>query len=550
MGAGASTQFGSEAAALEAGHTQEEIDAWKEENPPPTISTTLRTLPDALDTAVYVHEKWPLVVDPTGQAIRFLRYQNGSFLFLHNPADMEPESLRKALIGGLKYGSLMVISFEEINTMEVDQLFSETFFPEQVMVKGDLFKEETWTPLLRPAAGDPTPETFMPKDEFKFIIVTKCQVPPPATASKMCIVNVVDKTKKKEGSVGGASSGSLAVAAAFGIREKKRNSVKLVEAAFDGEWDELKEYLDKGYSLDSEDPHGHTALSEAACKGHKDIVEKLIELGADPNTKSDQGRTPLWRASYNGHSETVRILLEAGADPQIRAGLECPLDVAKDEICEQILSEWDPEVTKRLMAERKAEIERKLEARIKTSAEREAYAREKLRAELVDIVTEGKLDEMKEKLQEIADEALEQNERPRAKAEVRDERGNTLLMIAVWKSHFPIVEFLLTQYKTFDEELDKIERLVFYANVNSKDSKGWNACQIATFHEHKKILELLLEHGANPEAKNSYGKSSFDLAQDEKDAARAVVKDRSEIRGVLMQWESNQNPKAYAERIK
>lgn len=33
---------------------------------PPTIETTLKGLPEALDQAVYVEEKWPLVVDPTG----------------------------------------------------------------------------------------------------------------------------------------------------------------------------------------------------------------------------------------------------------------------------------------------------------------------------------------------------------------------------------------------------------------------------------------------------------------------------------------------------
>ena len=168
----------------------------------------------------------------------------------------------------------------------------------------------------------------------------------------------------------------------------------------------------------------------------------------------------------------------------------------------------------------------------------------------MELVNEGNLEKLKEKLQEIADEALEHSELPRAKAEVRDERGNTLLLLAVWKGHYDIVEFLLTRYKDFDADFDKVERKVFFANVNAKDSKGWNACAIATFHERKKILELLLDHEGNPEARNSYGKSSFDLAQDDKDAARNVVKDRSEIRGVLLQWEQNQNPKAYAERIK
>ena len=175
-------------------------------------------------------------MDPSGQAIRFLKYQNGSFLHVHNPTQMEPESLRRALVGGLKHGSMLVVSLEEINTVEIEQFFDDDHFPSCIWEKGKLFQDETWTRLLRPAAGDPTPETFMPKAEFKFIVVTQNPSPPPYTASNMCIVNVVDKSKKKQGYTGGADASSLAIAAAFGVKEKIRNSEELVEAAFDGDW--------------------------------------------------------------------------------------------------------------------------------------------------------------------------------------------------------------------------------------------------------------------------------------------------------------------------
>lgn len=96
---------------------------------------------------------------------------------------------------------------------------------------------------------------------------------------------------------------------------------------------------------------------------------------------------------------------------------------------------------------------------------------------------------------------------------------------------------LLTHWKTFDEDFDKIERRVFWSNIKAREAKGWNACALATFHGHKTMLELLLKEGCDPYVKNSYAKNSFDFAQDELDAARAVVTDRSEIRGVLDEWE-------------
>ena len=38
----------------------------------------LRRLPDAIEECLYVHEKFPLIIDPTEQAGRFLKYQSGS----------------------------------------------------------------------------------------------------------------------------------------------------------------------------------------------------------------------------------------------------------------------------------------------------------------------------------------------------------------------------------------------------------------------------------------------------------------------------------------
>ena len=69
---------------------------------------------------------------------------------------------------------------------------------------------------------------------------------------------------------------------------------------------EIQRLLDKGYHIESEDTHRHTALSEAACQGHNELIAWLInDLGADPNTKNDVGRSPLWRAAFMGHTETV-----------------------------------------------------------------------------------------------------------------------------------------------------------------------------------------------------------------------------------------------------
>jgi ankyrin repeat protein len=65
----------------------------------------------------------------------------------------------------------------------------------------------------------------------------------------------------------------------------KRHSAKLVEAAFDGEVDEVTSWLEKGYYVDSCDGRKNTALSEAACQGHDEVVRLLLQQ-VRPSSKS------------------------------------------------------------------------------------------------------------------------------------------------------------------------------------------------------------------------------------------------------------------------
>lgn len=84
----------------------------------------------------------------------------------------------------------------------------------------------------------------------------------------------------------------------------------MVDAACDGDIDEVKSWLEKGYDLESTDGHRHTSLSEAANQGHNALIEFLISSGADPNKCNDRGRSPLYRAAFQGHKATVELLLQ------------------------------------------------------------------------------------------------------------------------------------------------------------------------------------------------------------------------------------------------
>lgn len=46
--------------------------------------------------------RWPLVIDPSGQAATFLRYQDTNYLDTLNPDHLQPERVRLALLGALR----------------------------------------------------------------------------------------------------------------------------------------------------------------------------------------------------------------------------------------------------------------------------------------------------------------------------------------------------------------------------------------------------------------------------------------------------------------
>lgn len=47
--------------------------------------------------------KWPLMIDPTGQASTFLRYRDTNYLCALNPKQMNEEVVRLAILGAIRF---------------------------------------------------------------------------------------------------------------------------------------------------------------------------------------------------------------------------------------------------------------------------------------------------------------------------------------------------------------------------------------------------------------------------------------------------------------
>jgi len=129
----------------------------------------------------------------------------------------------------------------------------------------------------------------------------------------------------------------------------------LLDAAWDGNIEAVKQHLDAGADLNAKDGGGETPLHAAVFKGHKEIVfgstplhdaafsdlkevtELLIANGADVNAKAEEGWTPLHDAARGGHKEIAELLIAKGADLNAKDNDgETPVDYAirKEELAD------------------------------------------------------------------------------------------------------------------------------------------------------------------------------------------------------------------------
>ena len=88
----------------------------------------------------------------------------------------------------------------------------------------------------------------------------------------------------------------------------------LLEAAYDGNIEAVKQHLAAGADVNAKDEDGYTPLYAVAGRGHKEIAELLIAKGADVNPKREDGATPLLIAAVAGHKEVAELLIAKGAD--------------------------------------------------------------------------------------------------------------------------------------------------------------------------------------------------------------------------------------------
>ncbi|KAL1767425.1 IQ motif and ankyrin repeat domain-containing protein LOC642574-like [Sigmodon hispidus] len=127
--------------------------------------------------------RWPLVIDPSGQAATFLRYQDTNYVDAVNPEHLRPETIRLALLGALRYGKPLVFDLREMDLFPVVQQQLEAVQPglAQALLSRGLLAQESYLSLVQPTDGpeyDPSQFQEARLDHFRLFFVTRVQWPP------------------------------------------------------------------------------------------------------------------------------------------------------------------------------------------------------------------------------------------------------------------------------------------------------------------------------------------------------------------------------------
>ncbi|KAG8176836.1 hypothetical protein JTE90_001975 [Oedothorax gibbosus] len=221
----------------------------------------------------------------------------------------------------------------------------------------------------------------------------------------------------------------------------------------------LKRLLMLQVSPDSTNEDGLTALHQCCIDDSEEMMRLLIEFGANVNAKDSEHWTPLHAAATCGHIHIVKYLIIKGADLlAVNADGNMPYDICDDDAT---LDYIENEMAKKGITQ-----------------------------EMIDNTRAATEIQMLKDLKQLKAEEKS--------LDFKDKNGASLLHIAAANGYLSVMEFLLENH----------------AVVDVWDDDQWQPIHAAACWGHPDAIELLVQAGADINAKTKNGETPYEISED------------------------------------
>ncbi len=318
-------------------------------------------------------------------------------------------------------------------------------------------------------------------------------------------------------------------------------------ASYIGNLQKVKNFIDKGIGVNTQDGLGLTPLHAAAAGGQSKTVEFLINQGASVNAKQvEQGFIPLHYAAGEGFKEVAELLIKKGAHADEKnnwgvAPLHSAVNRGKKELTMLLLS-YGADVN------------------IKSDYDYTPlhYAALKGHKEIAELLIDNGADVSAEVSREISSftpfyYAVVKGYKD--VAELLIDKGYdvelqpNLLHFACWNGYIDMVEFLIQKganpsglwhehqspahYAIWNDYPDLLQLLLDHgADPNAKDRWDWSLLHYTAWDGETDMTQMLLDHGANSNVKeNEFGGTPLHAAvqNGHKDVAEMLIKHGADV---------------------
>ena len=301
------------------------------------------------------------------------------------------------------------------------------------------------------------------------------------------------------------------------VVEPWQGQTALMWAVGEGHTDVVRMLIAGGADVNARSTGGSSALLIGARQGDPELATVLIDAGADVNGRAPDGTSPLLVATVRGHVALAVVLLEFGADPNVSntgytalhwaAGswhteLTGPRGIAREREKEWLslngLDEGKLDLVRALLA-----YGANPEARLVRGPPQFGFASQRFRVSLVGATPFllAAMDANSEVMRVLAAAGAD----PR----LGTEEGTTPLMVAAGLGQVP-AESLVEA----NASLEAVELvLTLGAGVNLRNSVGRTALHGAAHIRSDKIVQLLVDSGAEVDAEDQRGITPLMIAE-------------------------------------